>query len=155
VPCCIEGLSRYPRTQQPSTYYYRNLGWRNSTGLIILKIRTVICSKVKFLSSVCFFVVLKNIFSGNLLRADNGLWKFETFVEFRHTYLTLESELLYDWRFSTNQFVLTSSSLRTHEKRFFTTFLRSWSLCNIFSDDRWGLSFMNRLGLCQVYVPHI
>jgi hypothetical protein len=33
--------------------------------------------------------------------------------------------------------------------------LWSYSLCNILSDERIGLSLINRLSLCQVYISHI
>jgi hypothetical protein len=48
-----------------------------------------------------------------------------------------QSQLLYDWRFSANQFVLAPSPLRL--MRFFlfaTELLRSESLCNILSQER-------------------
>jgi hypothetical protein len=55
-----------------------------------------------------------------------------------------ESELLYDWRFIANQFVLAPSPLRlTARILFFSSIehLRSYSLYNILSDERMGLSF--------------
>jgi hypothetical protein len=69
-----------------------------------------------------------------------------------------ESELLYDWRFTANQFVLVPSLLRL------TTFffvvvaiepLQSKSLCNILSDERISLSLLNMLGLCQAHMSHL
>jgi hypothetical protein len=73
-------------------------------------------------------------------------------------YSLSESELIYNWRFTVNQFVMAPSLLRLAPGVFFfcaTEPLWSYSLCNILSDGRMGLSLMNRLGLCQVYVLHI
>jgi hypothetical protein len=54
----------------------------------------------------------------------------------------LESELLYDWRFTANQFVLATSPLRPTTSIFLSTrHLRSLSLRNIISDEKMGLSF--------------
>jgi hypothetical protein len=54
-----------------------------------------------------------------------------------------ESELLYDWRFTANQFVLATSPLRLMATNFFSTEpLPSQSSCNILSDERMGLSFI-------------
>jgi hypothetical protein len=51
-------------------------------------------------------------------------------------------ELLYDWRFTANQFVLATSPLRLTTINFFSTEpLRSLSLRNIHSEERTGLSF--------------
>jgi hypothetical protein len=60
-----------------------------------------------------------------------------------------ESESLYDRRFTDNQFVLAPSILRIKTRDFFLDKrLRSQSLCNVFSDERIGLSFNKRLGPC-------
>jgi hypothetical protein len=66
-----------------------------------------------------------------------------------------DSELLYDWRFTADQFVLVPKPLETHEQKFFfaTEPLMSQSLRHIPSDERIFFSFMNRLGLCQVKYP--
>jgi hypothetical protein len=71
-----------------------------------------------------------------------------------HTDLTLchlKSELLYDWWFTTNQLVLVPSPLRLTTRVFLeggaTEPSCFWSLCNILSDERMGLSLMNVLGL--------
>jgi hypothetical protein len=59
-----------------------------------------------------------------------------------------ESEWLYDWRFTANQFVLAPSPLRFTTRDFFATEpLRLYSICNILSDKKMGLSVMNMLGL--------
>jgi hypothetical protein len=53
-----------------------------------------------------------------------------------------ESELLYDWLFTANQFVLVPSPLRLTARIFFSIqHLRSQFLYNILSDGRIGLSF--------------
>jgi hypothetical protein len=49
-----------------------------------------------------------------------------------------ESELLYNWLFTTNQFVLAPSPLRLTIIIFPAEHLRLYSLCNILSDDRMG-----------------
>jgi hypothetical protein len=60
----------------------------------------------------------------------------------------LKSELLYDWLFTANQFVLATSPLRLTIRDFISTEpLPSQSLCNIFSNKKVGLPFMNMLGL--------
>jgi hypothetical protein len=52
------------------------------------------------------------------------------------------AELLYDWRFTANQFVLAPSPLTLTAINFLSTEpLQSHSLCNILSDERMGLSF--------------
>jgi hypothetical protein len=48
-----------------------------------------------------------------------------------------ESELLYDWRFTVNYFVLVTSPLRFTTSSFFF----NWALAVIVSDERMGLSF--------------
>jgi hypothetical protein len=66
-------LSWYPRIQESSTYYYYwNLGWRDPpTSYIevshcdLLKNQTYL-HLVKFLSAVCFWIVLKLSFSNSL-----------------------------------------------------------------------------------------
>jgi hypothetical protein len=67
------------------------------------------------------------------------------------------SDLLYDWLFTANQFVLAPSPLRLTTTDYFsaTELLRLHFLCNILSDELMGLSLMNSLRLCQVYVSHI
>jgi hypothetical protein len=52
-----------------------------------------------------------------------------------------ESELLYGWLFTANQFVLAPSPVKNTTIFFSTETLRSESLCNILSDERMGLSF--------------
>jgi hypothetical protein len=53
-----------------------------------------------------------------------------------------ESDSLYDWRCTANQFVLATSPLRITTNIFFSTeHLRSYSLCSILSEERMGLSF--------------
>jgi hypothetical protein len=70
-----------------------------------------------------------------------------------------ESELLYDWWFTANQFVLATSPLRlTTSESFSTEHLLSWSLYNILSDERMGLSItiaagVRQRGHSQVRVP--
>jgi hypothetical protein len=57
--------------------------------------------------------------------------------------LTLESELLYDWRFTTNQFVLVPSPFRLTTRDFFLNEpLLLVSLCNILSDGKMGWPFV-------------
>jgi hypothetical protein len=55
-----------------------------------------------------------------------------------------ESELLYNWRFTVSQFVLVASRLRLMTQQFYfsTEYLWLYSLCNILSDERMGLSFI-------------
>jgi hypothetical protein len=66
------------------------------------------------------------------------------------------TELLCDWWFTANQFVLAPSPLRITIRFFSTEHLRSQSLCNIFSDEKMGLSLMNMLGLLpRVRIAHI
>jgi hypothetical protein len=63
---------------------------------------------------------------------------------FTQACLTQSQELLYDWQFSANQFILAPSPLRLMAKSFFfppTEHLQSESLCNILSDKRMGPSF--------------
>jgi hypothetical protein len=47
--------------------------------------------------------------------------------------------------------------LETHDQILFfsTEPLRPWLLCNILSDEKMGLSPVNMLGVCQVYISHI
>jgi hypothetical protein len=52
-----------------------------------------------------------------------------------------ESELLYDWRFTTNQFVWAPSPLKVTARIFSNENPRSYSSYNILSDERIGLSF--------------
>jgi hypothetical protein len=52
-----------------------------------------------------------------------------------------QSQLLYDWRFISNQFVLATSPLRPTTSIFLTEHLLLYSLYNTFSDDGMGLSF--------------
>jgi hypothetical protein len=62
-----------------------------------------------------------------------------------------ESELLYDWRFTANQFVLAPCPVRlTKRVSFATERLRSQSLCNILSDENMGLPLTN--WLCFAFV---
>jgi hypothetical protein len=67
------------------------------------------------------------------------------------TYVYLsESDLLYDWQFIANQFVLAPSSLRL-TARFFSQ-LNTWGhspLYNILSEERMGLLFTIAAGPCQ------
>jgi hypothetical protein len=62
-----------------------------------------------------------------------------------------QSELLYDWRFAANQFVLATSPLRPTTSIFYfpTEHLQLLSLCNILSEERIGLSFTITAGPCQ------
>jgi hypothetical protein len=62
-----------------------------------------------------------------------------------------ESELLYDWRVTANQFVLEPSPLRLTTGVFFlsTEPLRSQSLCIILSDERMSVPLKNMLGLVK------
>jgi hypothetical protein len=61
-----------------------------------------------------------------------------------------ESELLHGWRFTPNQFVLAPSPLRPTTCSFLSTgHLRLWSLCNIISDVRMGLSLQLLLALAN------
>jgi hypothetical protein len=62
------------------------------------------------------------------------------------SYAESESKLLYDWRFTANQFFLVPSPLRLTTRLFY-----DWTL----SDEKMGLSPMNRLRLCQVAEMHI
>jgi hypothetical protein len=58
-----------------------------------------------------------------------------------------ESELLYGWRFTANQFVLKPSRLRLTGRIFFSIeHPLSYSLCNILSDERMSLSFIIAAG---------
>jgi hypothetical protein len=68
-----------------------------------------------------------------------------------------KSKLLYDWRFTANQFVLASRSLRPMPTAYFFNWtLAVISLCNILSDEKIGLSLMNMLGfLSNVRIAHI
>jgi hypothetical protein len=52
---------------------------------------------------------------------------------------------------------LGAKPLEDHDQRFFLANepLRSYFLCNILSDERMSLSFMNMLGFRQVYVSHL
>jgi hypothetical protein len=60
------------------------------------------------------------------------------------------SELLYDWRFTANQFILAPSPLRITTSNFFLTEpLRSQFLCNVLSGKRMGLSFTTAAGRRQ------
>jgi hypothetical protein len=59
----------------------------------------------------------------------------------------LESELLDDWRFTANQFVLVQSPLLLTTSIVCNRTLAVKSLCNIFSDERMGLSFTIAAGL--------
>jgi hypothetical protein len=53
-----------------------------------------------------------------------------------------ESELLYDWRFTANQFVLATSPLRITIRDFFSTgYWLSYSSFNILSDKKMGPYF--------------
>jgi hypothetical protein len=64
-----------------------------------------------------------------------------------------ESELLYDWRFTANQFVLATSPLRITTRNVLQVDHCGHSpYVNILSDERMDLSLMNRFGLCHVYV---
>jgi hypothetical protein len=65
-----------------------------------------------------------------------NLLVFSSHPEFQLT--GSESESLYGWRFTVNQFVLAPSPLRIF-----------FSRLNIISDDRMGLSFTIAAGLCQ------
>jgi hypothetical protein len=73
--------------------------------------------------------------------------------------LETESDLHCDWRFTANQFVLAPSFLTLTNRVSFFFFasepLRSFSLCNILSDEKMSLSPMNVLSFYQVYVSHI
>jgi hypothetical protein len=60
-----------------------------------------------------------------------------------------ESELLYDWRFTTNQFVLATSPVRLTTNTFFNWTLVVIVLCNILPDKRMGLSFTIAAGSRQ------
>jgi hypothetical protein len=54
----------------------------------------------------------------------------------------IQSELLYDWQFTANQFILAPSPLRpTTGILFPTEHLGLQFLCNILSDERMGLTF--------------
>jgi hypothetical protein len=67
-------------------------------------------------------------------------------------------ELLYDWRFTARQFLLSSGPLRPTTRDFFfsTELLRQWSLCSILSDEKMGLSLMNTFGLSSnVPIAHV
>jgi hypothetical protein len=67
-----------------------------------------------------------------------------------------ESELLYYWRFIANQLVLTPSALRlTTSNSFSIELLRLWSLCNMLSDERMGLSFTIAAGPRQRSHPRV
>jgi hypothetical protein len=81
----------------------------------------------------------------------------QTLAELKSVCILLwQRELLYDWRFPANQFVLAPSLLRMTTRDFFATEpLPSLSLCNILSDEGMYLSLMNMLGLCQVCVLHM
>jgi hypothetical protein len=67
-----------------------------------------------------------------------------------------ESDLLYTWRFFTQQFVLEPSPLRfTTRLSLAKKSLASNSVCNTLFDEWMGLSSINRLRLCHVYLSHI
>jgi hypothetical protein len=68
-----------------------------------------------------------------------------------------KSALLYDWRFTANPPWPQAPSGSQPEilERGGAEPLQSQSLRNILSDEKMGLSLMNMLGLCQVYVSHI
>jgi hypothetical protein len=63
-----------------------------------------------------------------------------------------ESELLYVWRFTANQFVLAPSPFEFHDQRLFfsNSTLAVVVLINVLFDDRMGLSLM-RLLACPAY----
>jgi hypothetical protein len=67
-----------------------------------------------------------------------------------------KSKLLYDWRFTANQFVLASSLLRLTTRFFSTEPLRYQSLCNILSQENMSSTLMNMLVLSSsVHVAYI
>jgi hypothetical protein len=64
-----------------------------------------------------------------------------------------ESELLYDWRFTANRFVSATRPLRiTTSKFFLTEYLLSYSLHNVLSDERTGLTFTIGAGLASAVI---
>jgi hypothetical protein len=67
-------------------------------------------------------------------------------------WLSPESELLYDWRFTANQLVLAPSPLRFTTRDYFSLNPYGHSP---YESSSMGLSLMNRLHLCQEYVSHI
>jgi hypothetical protein len=69
---------------------------------------------------------------------------------------TEKAKLLYNWRFTANQFVLATSTLIPMIRNIFQLNRcgNSPYVSNILSNERMGLSLMNRLRLCEVYVSH-
>jgi hypothetical protein len=78
-------------------------------------------------------------------------------ISYSKSWLTQESEeLLYNWHLTANQFVMALSLLWLMTRYFFNNWtLMVIILWNILSDNNMGLSLMNMLGLCQLYVSHI
>jgi hypothetical protein len=66
-----------------------------------------------------------------------------------------ESELLYDWRFTANQFVLAPSPLTLTTRVFLTEPLWSESLCNNLSDESMGLCLIDMLVLLSNVWSHM
>jgi hypothetical protein len=76
----------------------------------------------------------KYLFSQQRMSTNTFSWQWKTQSE-------SESELLYDWRFTANQFVLAPSPLRITDRISSNEHLRSYSLYNILPDERMDLSF--------------
>jgi hypothetical protein len=116
--------------------------WR-SVGQSVLVSSAHLWPKTRFLllSDSCGFVDVGRPF----LREDGSL-SYKCCPSSPAQNRKTEPELLYDWRFTANQFGLASCPLRLATKDFFslaTEPLRSWSLCNILKDNLIQLIIIN------------